>query len=331
VAKLLAALTALVVAAVVYAWWRAPAVPVIPDAQVPAIAAPDDAQPATDRVERPAPRSGSREPAKPPKRSGGAEPLSLRINSEADLFAAMRSLGIEDLDERMTQWAVAHGYPEFDQAGNFLLDQPYQQYDEQTLRGLAEADDMWAQQLLAQQIANDRPAEALEWYQRAAANGSVYAMQEVARLYHRMSSQLRDLSDSTDEQALQQEFAVRDASSPEVSAYAWLATAEAAGWDATRAASLIPLLGRRLSQEQVSEACTLAQSLRAKLDADRAARGLQPYDRTPPPIVYPGEELGAATRCAEGKPPAYDLSGCREADVQTGNTSTRVWVCPSAG
>ena len=64
---------------------------------------------------------------------------------------------------------------------------------------------------------------------------------------------------------------------------------------------------------------------------ERAARGLQAYDRTPPPIVYPGEELGAATRCAEGKPPAYDLSGCREADVQTGNTSTRVWVCPSAG
>jgi hypothetical protein len=186
---------------------------------------------------------------------------------------------------------------------------------------------MWAQQLLAQQIADDRPAEALEWYRRAAANGSVYAMQELGRLYHRMANQLRDLSETGDQGTLSQEYAVRDSGSPEVNAYAWLAAAEAAGWDATRGASLIPLLGRRLSPEQVTEACALAQGLRAQLDASRSARGLDPYDRAPPPIVYPGEDMGATTQCHDPGRPVFDLSGCREAEVQTGSVSTRVWVC----
>jgi hypothetical protein len=333
VGKVLAVLIALVAAAVAFTWWRSPEVPAVPLAQPPAGAGPG-APPASagstgGGAVAPARPLSPRAPAA--SRPGPGGPLALAINSEADLLAAMRELGIEDLDERMTRWAVSRGYPEFDQAGNYLLDQPYQQYDEQTLRGLAEADDMWAQQLLAQEIAADRPAEALEWYGRAAANGSVYAMQEMARLYHRMSGQLRDLSAQDDAQSLTQEFALRDASSPDVSAYAWLAAAEAAGWDPTRAASLIPLLGRKLSPEQVTEACALAQSLRVQLDADRSGRGLQPFDRTPPPIVYSGEELGAATQCNSASPSAFDLSGCREADVQTGGTSTRVWVCASRG
>jgi hypothetical protein len=329
VGKVLAGLVVLVFAAVGYVWWRTTDVPVAPVAGADSGAA---SAPAADDAP---PRAGRSEPAARPARARATEsgdaPLSLEINSEAELIAAMRSLGIEDLDQRMTRWAIAHGYPEFDQAGNYLLDQPYQQYDEQTLRGLAEADDMWAQQILAQQIADDRPAEALELYRRAAVNGSVYAMQEMARLYHRMSNQLRDLSASSDAGALEQEYAVRDASTPEVSAYAWLAAAEQSGWDATRGASLIPLLGRRLSPEQVTEACALAQTLRTQIDTERSSRGLQPYDRTPPPIVYPAEEIGAATECGAEDAQPFDMSGCREADVKTGATSTRVWVCAPPG
>jgi hypothetical protein len=119
--------------------------------------------------------------------------------------------------------------------------------------------------------------------------------------------------------------------SPDVEAYAWLAAAERTGWDATRGASLIPLLGRRLSPQQVTEACDLADSLRTQMGNERSARGLESFDRTPPPIVYPAEDMGASTQCHKGESTAFDLSGCRQAEVHTGSTSTRVWVCAPQG
>jgi hypothetical protein len=262
------------------------------------------------------------------KSAGGPQAIDLQINSESDLLAAMSSLGIDDLDERMSRWAVSRGYPEFDQSGNYLLDQPYQQYDEETLRGLADADDMWAQQILAQQIAADHPGEAIDWYKRAALNGSVYAMQEIARLYHRMANQIQAQDGA---QAASAQGATQDNGNTEVTAYAWLVAAERSGWDATRGASLIPLIGRKLSQDQVTQACQMADALRTQLSSERQTRGQQPYDRTPPPIVYSAEEMGASTQCHADESKAFDLSGCRQANVQTGAVSTSVWVCTPQG
>jgi hypothetical protein len=326
VGKVLVALIVLVAAAVAYQWWRTPTAPAIPVAETTSGAAPRapraetgvDAAASGSRT-APAPVAGRAAPAAP----DGQGAIDLQINSEADLLAAMSSLGISDLDERMTRWALSRGYPEFDQAGNYLLDQPYQQYDEATLRGLAEADDMWAQQILAQNIASERPQEALEWYRKAAANGSVYAMQQVAQLYHRTSTQLRSSEAASDGA----EDGTPASGSSEVTAYAWLVAAERSGWDATRGASLIPLLGRKLSPEQVSEACTMADTLREQMSAERSTRGLQPLARNPPPIVYSAEEMGASTQCHADESKAFDLSKCREANVHTGNMTTRVWVC----
>jgi hypothetical protein len=324
--KVLIALIVLVVGAVVFVWLRTPKAPPIPVAMSEDTVPSTSAAPPTPAYDTMA-NTAVPKPAQPAGKpaSNGGKPLDLQINSEADLLAAMSSLGIEDLDDRMTRWALSRGYPEFDQAGNYLLDQPYQQYDEATLRGLADGGDMWAQQILAQQIATDRPKEALDYYKRAAENGSVYAMQEIARLYYRESNQLRAAEPGSTRDA------GAEASGPDVTAYAWLAAAEGSGWDPTRGASLIPLIGRKLSQEQVTEACKMSDTLRTQMGAARGARGLQGFDRTPPPIVYDAQEMGAATQCHPDQTSAYDLSGCREADVHTGNTSTRVWVCSPQG
>jgi hypothetical protein len=312
----------------VFVWLRTPTPPAVPTTATTGAANDSTQHGNSSAGKADAPRDGTA-PNRSAQSPGAEKPIDLQINSEADLLAAMSSLGIDDLDERMTRWELSRGYPEFDQSGNYLLDQPYQQYDEATLRGLAAADDMWAQQILAQQIATDRPAEAIEWYKRAAANGSVYAMQEVARLFHRMSTQLQAQAEDTP--AAAEGSAAQDTSSPEVTAYAWLAAAERSGWDATRGASLIPLIGRKLSQEQVTQACAMADSLRSQMSAERSSRGLQPFDRTPPPIVYPAEEMGASTQCHADESTSFDLSGCREADVHTGTVSSRVWVCNPQG
>jgi hypothetical protein len=328
VGKVLVVLIVLIVAAVVFVWLRTSATPAIPLATTSSEVATDSTHPAETQGNPGAARGARAAPASAVATSDTKNAIDLQINSESDLLAAMSSLGIDDLDERMTRWAVSRGYPEFDQSGNYLLDQPYQQYDEATLRGLADADDMWAQQILAQQIAADRPQEAIEWYKRAAANGSIYAMQEVARLYHRMSNQLQAQDDEVE---AAQDSAAKDKTPSEVTAYAWLAAAERSGWDATRGASLIPLIGRKLSQEQVTQACDMAEKLRAQMGAERSSRGLQPFDRTPPPIVYSGEQMGASTQCHVDESTAFDLSGCNQADVHTGATSMRVWVCNPQG
>lgn len=261
-------------------------------------------------------------PAEPEEDRSG--PLEFDVSSEADLLFAMRQLGIEDLDAKMTEWAISRGYPEYDQAGNYLLDQPYQQYDDATLRGLAEGEDMWAQQILAQRLARESPGEAMEWYRKAASNGSVYAMQELARLYQRVGR--RATGGGVGEVSQEQIDAVRGAGSPSVTAYAWLAMAERSGWDATRASSLVSLVGRKLSGEEITEACELSQSLGSGLSTDRDARGLPAFDRTPPPIVYMPGEWGGGTDCHE-EGTGFDMSGCREAVVRTGEVSTSVWIC----
>jgi hypothetical protein len=330
VGKVLVALIVLIAAAVAYEWMRTSSAPAIPVADTTTQSA-DASAANTPPVGR---TDGSA--AAPPAATraaiaaaGAKGPIDLQINSEADLLAAMNSLGISDLDDRMTRWAISRGYPEFDQSGNYLRDQPYQQYDEATLRGLAEADDMWAQQILAQNIASDRPEEALEWYRKAAANGSVYAMQQMAQLYHRMSTQLRGeaVTAKSGQAGDDAPASTSTPASPEVTAYAWLVAAERSGWDATRGASLIPLIGRKLSPEQVGEACTMADSFREQMGSERSSRGLQPFARNPPPIVYSAEEMGASTQCHADESKTFDLSGCREAEVHTGNMSTRVWVC----
>ena len=324
--KVLIALIVLIAAAVAYEWMRAADTPAIPIAETTS----DEPQ-ATPRQVGGDSGNPATVPAAAANRAAiaaaGNGPIDLQINSEADLLAAMNTLGISDLDDRMTRWALSRGYPEFDQSGNYLLDQPYQQYDEDTLRGLAEADDMWAQQILAQNIAGDRPEEALEWYRKAAANGSVYAMQQMAQLYHRMSTRLAGNGLTAQTEQADGDSAAPQAVSPEVTAYAWLVAAERSGWDATRGASLIPLIGRKLSPEQVSEACSMADTLRAELGSERSGRGLQPPARNPPPIVYSAEEMGASTQCHADESKAFDLSECRQADLHTGDTSTRVWVC----
>ena len=328
--KVLLAVILLVLAAVAFVWLQTPRAPAVQPATTDPASAPTTAE--ADAASKPAKSDDSlvhRDSALTDKAVAKADKgaIDLQINSEADLLSAMSSLGIEDLDSRMTNWALSRGYPEFDESGNYLLDQPYQQYDDETLRGLAQADDMWAQQLLAQQLAADHPEEALDWYRRAATNGSVYAMQEMARLYYRMSNSLRAGGESTEAQGESADAGP----APDVQAYAWLAAAEGAGWDATRGASLIPLLGRKLSPDQVTEACNLASSLRTQMGNDRSARGLEPFDRTPPPIVYPAADMGASTQCHADESTAFDLSGCRQAEVHTGSTSTRVWVCTPQG
>ncbi len=268
-------------------------------------------------------------PAPTPEPETAPEPdeESYVIRSEADLAMVLRDRGLEGLMSDIAKWGAQRGYPPRDETGTLMLDQPYEQYDIATLRGLAENGDMWAQQFLAQRLEDSRPAEASEWYRRAAASGSVFAMTQLGLLYNRIASHRgggREF-EATDDY-LSQVYALKDgAVDPAVSGYAWVAAAEMTGWDPVLGGIASPVLRRQMDDDQVQEACAMAQGLRDDLMAQRERMGLGAYDRTPPPLVI--DDAAAGTDCKMPESGGYDLSGCRKVTIEAGNDSSSVWLC----
>ena len=232
---------------------------------------------------------------------------------------------VRDLDGKLSRWAAARGYPQLDEQGNPLLDQPYNQYDDDTLRAFADNGDMWAQQILAERLAESRPAEAAELYRQAAINGSVHAMTEMARLYRNLARSRRDTDLGGDTAALEQTYALRDGpESLEVTAYAWAVAAEQAGWDPLRGGMVATYVAAQLNDEQRQSACDYGQALFAGLQSARSERGMGDYDRRPPPVVFdPGVTGG--TGCDSGAP-SY-LEACREVHIRVNGNVSRVWTC----
>lgn len=248
----------------------------------------------------------------------------LDLTGNASFFALFDELGIDDVEGKLAAWGMARGYPQLDDQGNPLLDQPYQQYDDDTLRAFAENDDMWAQQFLAERLAATRPAEALEWYRRAAINGSIHAMSEMSKLYKQLGQQRSGIQG--DEAALNQLYALQDGpDSLAVTGYAWSAVAERAGWDPLRGSMTATFVGAKLSEDQIRAACDFASTLYSDLVAARGQRGLPEYDRKPPPVVFdPGTTGGTACHSDEA---STFLADCREVQVTVDGQVSRLWTC----
>ncbi len=250
----------------------------------------------------------------------------VEIVDDTELMAALAEFGFARLDSKWREWARKRGYPVTDDAGVQYYDQPYEQYDDVTLKGLADNGDMWAAQILAGRIATTNPAEAIELYRAAAVQGSVYAMNEMANLYGRVASKRREADFKSDELALEQVYAMRDAPVvPEVAGYAWTVVASLAGSEPMFGDINAQQLEKNLSEQQIEEACSLAQGLFDDLRSQRAAQGKGGFDQTPPPMVY--ADPSREPRCGHGMAAGLDLSGCRELEVQTEQSTARVWLC----
>lgn len=277
------------------------------------------------------------QPSPPPRQPVADEPAAApapggpELIDDQALMALLNDFGFQRLEGAWREWAASRGYPVADGGGVQIYDQPYEQYDDDTLRGLSDNGDMWAAQILAGRIAKSSPADAIELYRRAAAGGSLYAMHEMATLYNRVADQRREVEFKSGDAALEQVYAMRDAPvAPEVAGYAWTIVAEMAGSEPMFGALASSQLEQRLQPDQLDEACEIARGLFDDLRSERRAQGLGDFDRTPPPLVYadPDEQQ----RCPHAGP-GLDLSGCRELVVQQpeagpdAGRSTTVWIC----
>ncbi len=287
-------------------WWRLPVKDTPPltaasDAHVIAVS-PAELPPA----QPPAPDTVS--PAGEPQAPADKQGLTLTDGTSAK--AMMYALFMR-LEEPMRRWAATRGLPRTDPNGVLVLDQPYQQYDDEILAALAANGDMWALQLLAERIQRARPAEAMELYRQAAAQGSIYAMLRISELAETIASLSPDFkfeNEGSSGLALEQYYSLRDTPvSPAVTAYAWKAVAEMAGLP-----GFMAFTGAQLPDEEIAAACDLAGSIYSDLLDRRARNGLGAYPSDAPPAWFDPSAFGATSGCEHQQAVQLDFSGCQE-------------------
>lgn len=322
---LIAGIGALAFAALL--WWR-----LAPDNAPPTPAASDEPVLADSAPEPPtagpvAPDAGF--PAGESRAGGSDEGLTL--SDETSAKAMMFALFMR-LEEPMRRWAQTRGLPRTDPNGMLMLDQPYQQYDDEILAALAANGDMWALQLLAERIQRARPAEAMELYRQAAARGSIYAMLRISELAESiagLSPDFRFENEGEGGLALEQYYSLRDMPvSPAVTAYAWKAVAEMAGLP-----GFMALTGARLPDEDIAAACDLAGSIYSELLERRARDGLGAYPGDPPPAWFDPSAFDTTSSCEHEQAVQLDFSACQEIRYQESGEEEDVvfFVCDDAG
>ncbi|NNF16197.1 MAG: hypothetical protein HKN70_05585 [Gammaproteobacteria bacterium] len=237
------------------------------------------------------------DPLPAPEDSDGAPVREIEIEPGANFMETMSRLGLDNIEERLAEWYKGRGYAFSDQTGTYLLEQPYQEYDDATLRAFADNGDIWAQQFLAERLAKTRPAEALELYQKAAASGSVNAMQQIVKLYSRIDVMRAD-GPNLDDTHRQQLFAIKDSgNSAKEMSYAWAVAAELAGGDPFLSNQRAGALSDRLDDDGRQRACEMAESLYDQMVNARTERNLGDFDRQPPPFMLGTIESLSGSSC----------------------------------
>ncbi len=223
------------------------------------VAAPAQVEPAPVAAPAIAADPQPAEPAQPVTEAPVADDVRrIDLTGNANFFALFEELGIENVEGKLAEWGLSRGYPQMDEQGNVMLDQPYEQYDNATLLAFAEGDDMWAQQFLAERLAESSPAEAVKWYKKAAENGSVHAMTQLARLYRDLQHNGAPVSSDPNSLRSQIDGLRGPGERLDVTGYAWAAVAERAGWDPLRGGMTAGFVGAKLSDAQREEACQRA-------------------------------------------------------------------------
>ncbi|MEM7083409.1 MAG: hypothetical protein AAF465_11810 [Pseudomonadota bacterium] len=257
-----------------------------------------------------------------------AGPRRIIVDDPGNFFGLMETIGLDNMEQRFSNWSLEHGYPFSDQTGVLLLEQPYNQYDDETLRAFAENEDMWAQQFLAKRLERTRPAEAIDWYRKAAINGSLYAMDQLTALYGRLGRARAD-GRNTDGEYKEQLLAVRDSvESTDEMSFAWSMASVMAGGDPGRNRIMLDTLGRNFDDDQQQRACDMASSLYSDLAGQRQSRGLEDFSRQPPPLMMGTFSDISALPCGGGAAvPHIDTTSCEEVVMVMGGTENELVVC----
>ena len=226
----------------------------------------------------------------PQKQNRGSPPVMDASMGIDELYRVVSTLGIEPADfrTRMQEFYCGAGWPpahdQYSLSG-CNLEQPYLQYDNETLQQLAQNGDMWAQQIFAERIETTRPAEAIQWYQRAAAQGSASAAVNIAAIYNSARTDFLNNANLTDTNLLEQTLALHDSTeSPRYRAAAWIGVSNLMARRSLSSDSLGEF-GASLGSEQFAEACGMAEQLLDQFEQDARDAGREPPPRRVSPLL----------------------------------------------
>jgi hypothetical protein len=272
-----------------------------------------------------------------PDISAGPDKGAVRIidMGSADDFnraqEALEAIGVDELIKRNSQWRQSRGFAQTDPYGNLPYEQPYENFDDELLRVYAENGDMWAQQILADRIASSRPADALAWYDKAAQNGSIYAMKQMERLYSKISGTPASQSRSAELYSQQLPELHNSPDSPEQLSTAWAIVGQMAGADPSDNAAIKARIERNFSADEQASVCQTAELIYNNLLQARSSSGLGDYDREPPPFlsgtIQELSQLPCSDNYTGSTNTGTDFSSCHEIELISNGETQRAIEC----
>jgi hypothetical protein len=282
----------------------------------------------------------SRAPAEPlpvPATDAALDPDLPRINSRQELedWLATQGYAAAELVNDYQSWLTDRGFP----ADSVLLGgvsrQPdYGAQDDATLLLMAGRGDISAAQALAEHSLRTDPLAALDWYDQAAVNGSVYAMLRIADLLATLATPgLGEfVSDAVWTDALAE---IANTSPPPAErALAWTIAAVTFGGyaivDAANAARLRNFAAP-LDTDGVRRACAIAQDYVLTTAAARRAQGGAVFSTEAPAFALSSAAANTAVPCEIPVVPLVSLTGCAALEfVGPGNSLMNAWLCTDA-
>jgi hypothetical protein len=233
------------------------------------------------------------------------------------------------------QLAVLHEQCSDQSPGNYsTLDysnQDYSTQDDASLLVYAASGDLGALHELAERSLTDDPLAALDWYDQAIVNGSIFAMQRVADLLATLGDPELAVftSDSAWRAALDE--LNNAAAAPLERALAWsIAAVTVGGYGILDQAHAerIGALSSKLDIAAVQRACGLAQEYVLSTAAARRARGGAVFAMEPPTMALSVAQPDAVLNCDVHISPLVALTECEQQDFYTADLRRNtLWLC----
>jgi hypothetical protein len=245
--------------------------------------------------------------------------VSIDVGQIDDFDQAVEKLdaiGMDAISTHTRKWREQRGYAPQDGQGNLLLEKPHNNLDDDELRLQAENGDMWAQQIYADRIAPDRPADALDMYRMAAQNGSLHAMKQVEKLYAKLAGAHAEPLVAGDTYTQQRADLLAGPDTPEQAGTAWAIVAQMAGADPSKNAALKSRLEQNFSADGQARVCLLAETIYSNLLQARTNNNLGNFDRSAPPLMSGSVYELSRLPCSDIYPglpdKGPDFSACNE-------------------
>lgn len=236
-------------------------------------------------------------------------------------------------------WLGARGFAELavlheqcgDQTSGNYLTQDYSTQDDASLLVYAASGDLGALHELADRSLTDDPLAALDWYDQAIVNGSIFAMQRVADLLTTLGDpELAAFTSDAAWRAALDELNNATAA-PLERALAWsIAAVTVGGYGILDQAHAerISALGSKLDIAAVQRACGLAQEYVLSTAAARRARGGAVFAMEPPAMALSVAQPDAVLSCDVQILPLVSLAECAQQDFYAADLRRNtLWLC----